>query len=224
TPPPAATALAIDDVTNLRQELDNRPLKGAGYANGRAAVIDDTGSLEAVLGDPLDCVRVDGTAAPCGSGGLPGFIDGETPAGTTDSVNRTFTLSNLPSPINSLMLFRNGMLQHTTRDYTISGSTITFATGSTPQSGDAMQAWYRVSAGGAPSNFADGETPAGAVDGVNATFLLAAAPAPVSSLQLYRNGLLQKPGTDYTLSGNTVVFLPAAVPQAGDLLLSYYRY
>src|SRR6185312_14989536 len=77
--------------------------------------------------------------------------------------------------------------------------------------------------GGALPGFTDSEAPAGLMDGANATFVLAAAPNPAASVVLYRNGMLQKAGLDYSLSGNTITFLPAAVPQAGDTLLASYR-
>jgi hypothetical protein len=77
--------------------------------------------------------------------------------------------------------------------------------------------------GSAPPAFVDGDAPAGIVDGSNASFALAAAPEPASSLSVYRNGLLQKIGLDYTLSGRTIQFVPEAVPQPGDTLLASYR-
>jgi len=71
--------------------------------------------------------------------------------------------------------------------------------------------------------FADGETPSGAVNGANTLFTLAGTPSPASSLFLYRNGLLQKRFTDFTLSGNSIQFVPAGTPQTGDLLVASYR-
>ncbi len=71
--------------------------------------------------------------------------------------------------------------------------------------------------------FVDNDVPAGIVDGANRIFTLAVAPVPDASLLLYRNGLLQKNGIDYTLTGNTVTFLIAATPQPGDILLASYR-
>jgi hypothetical protein len=71
--------------------------------------------------------------------------------------------------------------------------------------------------------FHDLETPGGALDGNNATFTLAEAPSPAASLLLFRNGLLQKPGGDYTLSGATITFAAGSVPQPGDLLAASYR-
>jgi hypothetical protein len=74
----------------------------------------------------------------------------------------------------------------------------------------------------APS-FVDGEAPTGIVDGSNTTFTLAALPDPAASLAVYRNGLLQKAGSDFTATGQTIQFVSAAVPQPGDALLATYR-
>ena len=76
--------------------------------------------------------------------------------------------------------------------------------------------------GGGPG-FADSEIPSGPVDGANLVFTLANAPAPTSSLALYRNGVLQKQGFDYTLSGTAISFVAAAAPLSGDVLLASYR-
>lgn len=77
---------------------------------------------------------------------------------------------------------------------------------------------------GTSINFADAETPGGTVDGQNTTFTLANSPSPASSLQFYRNGLLQKAGFDYNLAGKTVTFVAVATPQGGDTLLADYRF
>jgi hypothetical protein len=71
--------------------------------------------------------------------------------------------------------------------------------------------------------FIDQETPGGAVDGANVSFTIANAPQPAASLHLFRNGLLQRLGTDFTLSGATITFLTASTPQAGDTILASYR-
>lgn len=76
----------------------------------------------------------------------------------------------------------------------------------------------------ATAAYADNEVPAGAIDGVNAAFTLAHAPAPGASLLLFRNGQLQQQGAakDYTLAGNTITAI--SIPGAGDTLQAYYRY
>jgi hypothetical protein len=78
--------------------------------------------------------------------------------------------------------------------------------------------------GGPGANFADAEVPAGAVNGVNTVFTLASPPSPAGSLELYRNGLIMRQGSDYQISASTITFFLAAVPQTGDLLLAFYRF
>jgi hypothetical protein len=72
--------------------------------------------------------------------------------------------------------------------------------------------------------FADGEVPSGTVNGTNAVFTLAFTPSPAAGLEMYRNGLLMKQGTDYSLSGKNITFFTASTPQTGDLLVASYRY
>ncbi|MGH9628697.1 MAG: hypothetical protein ACRD7E_10220, partial [Bryobacteraceae bacterium] len=102
-----------------------------------------TGAIESAAGDPSDCVRVDGTAAPCVTDSSHGFVDGETPTGAVDGVNSTFDLSIPPSPASSLQVFRNGILQKLGVDYSLNGRTVTFGALSIPASGDILQVWFR---------------------------------------------------------------------------------
>jgi hypothetical protein len=78
--------------------------------------------------------------------------------------------------------------------------------------------------GGVLPLFQDNEVPSGLVNGLNTTFTLQFTPSPSSSLSVYRNGILMKPGVDFTLSGNSLSFYIASVPQPGDLLAATYRY
>jgi hypothetical protein len=80
------------------------------------------------------------------------------------------------------------------------------------------------SSGPCVPSYADNEPPAGVVDGSNATFTLANSLSPAASLTLYRNGLLQQAGVDYNIqTDGTILFVSAAVPQPGDVLLASYR-
>ena len=135
------------DVTGLIGDLGARPLKGPGYAAGRVAWANASGAIETVTGTPTDCVHVDGSSGPCG-GVPPGYVDGETPAGVVDGSNTSFTLAGVPNPAASLTLYRNGVRQTAGVDYTLSASTISFATASTPQPGDVVGASYRLPGGG----------------------------------------------------------------------------
>ena len=70
------------------------------------------------------------------------FADLETPSGTINSSNVTFTLAHAPSAAASLILVLNGAVQNAGgNDYTLSGSTITFA--SAPLTGSNLICWYR---------------------------------------------------------------------------------
>jgi len=73
------------------------------------------------------------------------------------------------------------------------------------------------------TTFIDGEIPQGALNGVNASFVLANVPDPSTSLALFRNGLLLLQGGDYVLAANGVTFQTGAVPQSTDILLASYR-
>lgn len=164
--------IQLPDVEGLAEELSIRPTKGLSYLASRAAVIGSTGELESAAGDPNDCVRVDGSAGPCGAP-LPSFVDGETPSGVIDGVNLSFTLSGTPEPVASLQVFRNGLLQKRGTDYTISGSSLVFVPASVPQAGDLLLAYYRQ----APALIG-----AIGIKSRNGSFALASVPKPANSL------------------------------------------
>jgi hypothetical protein len=65
------------------------------------------------------------------------------------------------------------------------------------------------------ANFVTRETPTGAVNGTNTSFVLANTPV-TGSEQVFLNGILQEPGSgnDYTISVATITYLTA--PVTGD--------
>jgi hypothetical protein len=72
------------------------------------------------------------------------FVDNETPAGDFDDVNKVFTLSHIPNPVNSLLLWLNGAYLTAGVDYTLSGNTITFTNApSSAYAGLPFVAFYR---------------------------------------------------------------------------------
>ncbi len=146
-PPPVTTPVQISDVTGLTNQLAIRPQEGVAFTVGRAAVINSSGQIDGASGNLTDCVRVDGSSGPCGSGGSGGvsplYSDGETPGGSVNGSNTVFTLSFAPSPQASLDLYRNGLLMRLGTDYTLSTNVVTFLTASTPQVGDMLVASYR---------------------------------------------------------------------------------
>jgi hypothetical protein len=149
--PPGSTSqvppstVQMSDVTGLLDALNDRVTRSVAWLAGRAAWIDLNGELASVSGAPGDCVRVDGSAGPCGTTvTLPGFVDMETPTGTVNGSNLVFTLNQAPAPAASLHLFRNGVLQRPSVDYTINGNILTFLAAAAPQSSDLLLASYRT--------------------------------------------------------------------------------
>jgi len=71
------------------------------------------------------------------------FADGEIPVGTINGTNTAFTLAYTPVSGSSLRLYKNGVLQEASFDYTLSSTTITFINGSQPNPGDDLLAYYR---------------------------------------------------------------------------------
>jgi hypothetical protein len=141
-------------VTGLIADLGARPIKGPALAAGRTAIVDASGLIESAVGNATDCVHVDGSSGPCGSGS-PTFVDGDLPSGIVDGNNATFALTAIPAPATSLSVYRNGVLQKPTLDYTATGNSIQFVAASTPQPGDTLLASYRTadSLGGVTSTY-----------------------------------------------------------------------
>jgi hypothetical protein len=151
---PSTTPIPESQVTGLIGDLAARPIKGSGLAAGRTAVVDGSGLLESATGNAPDCMHVDGSSGPC-AGGSPTYVDDDLPGGMVNGSNRTFTLTAVPAPPSSLSLYRNGILQMPSVDYTATGNSVQFLAGFTPQPGDILQASYRLadSSGGVAPSF-----------------------------------------------------------------------
>lgn len=145
--------IAESNVTGLIADLSARPIKGPNFAPGAVAVVNSQGSVDSVIGNPDDCVHVDGSSGPCGSSSSPGFMDGDLPSGIVDGSNNSFTLSAVPSPSTSLQMYRNGLLMDQGVDYTLlNNNVVQFGAGNTPQPGDTLFANYRLAGSGNSSN------------------------------------------------------------------------
>lgn len=64
------------------------------------------------------------------------------------------------------------------------------------------------------------ETPTGSVNSSNTSFSIAQTPLENDAVLIFKNGLLQRPTTDYSLSGTTITFVTA--PATGSDLVVYY--
>lgn len=71
------------------------------------------------------------------------------------------------------------------------------------------------------NRYESSSTISGSIDGVNATFVLSNTPA-TNTLFLFVNGVKQMEDVIYTLSGATITFESAYIPQTGDTLEAYY--
>lgn len=66
------------------------------------------------------------------------------------------------------------------------------------------------------------ETPSGLINGVNTVYTIAFEPLENESILLFKNGLQQRLGTDFTVSGTTITFASAPAI-ASDLSVQYIR-
>lgn len=84
-----------------------------------------------------------------GASGNVTLVSNETPLGTIDGINATFTLAQVPNPSSSLLLMKNGQVLFAGTGFTLNGQTVTFSSGYIPQPpsssdplGDLLRAWY----------------------------------------------------------------------------------
>ena len=150
TAPGGQSPILESNIVGLVSDLELRPVKGPGFGLGRTAIVNSSGGIETVVGNSSDCVHVDGTSGLCFDPTLlPSYFDGETPGGIVDGSNTSFTLANAPSPVSALSLYRNGIMLKPGSDYNLTGSSIQFLSGATPQPQDTLLASYRLTAPGA---------------------------------------------------------------------------
>lgn len=239
--PPSSTPLTLSQVRQSASSGTGSTGTGTGSGSTGGTTGTGTGSTITL---PLPMTQVSGLSAalaninssistlsaalkntPTTSVSGVAFVDAETPSGAIDGSNALFNLAQAPSPASSLNLYLNGLELTAGTDFTVSANAVTFATGAIPHTGDALKAYYRVPGTGTTTQFTDGETPTGTINGTNLTFSLAAPPSPGTSLRLYKNGVLQQQGADYTLNNTTISFSSTATaPQAGDVLSAGYRH
>jgi hypothetical protein len=199
-------SVTISDVIGLRTELDLRPPRGTGYTAGRAAVINALGGVDAAIGLPHDCIRVDGTSGPCGGE--------ETEVEIGDVTGLWSELDKRPEAGASFTTGRTAVIDTQGR---LNGAT------GLPADCVRVDGTSGPCGGAGGLVFVDGEAPAGVIDGVNTAFTLSAAPTPAASLTLFRNGMLLRQGADYTVSENTVLMATGRAPAMGDRLDAWYR-
>ncbi len=129
--------LVIDGSGNIRSSPVWIGSSGSGSSGGRfvtngiGILVDSTSSLYTVKTDTtviLSKAAAAATYQPIGSYLLSSnFVDNETPSGTVDGSNITFTIANTPVA-GTLHLLQNGVEIYAPANYSISGTTITMVT------------------------------------------------------------------------------------------------
>lgn len=139
---PNQTVNSTGSVQTTRTISTTAPLTGGGdlSADRTLAVSDATSSTVGV-------VKPDNTTITISAGIISAvstaanFADNETPSGTVNGSNVTFTLAHTPNPSASLLFFINGIQQIVGTDFTLSTATITMS--SAPSTGALLRAFYR---------------------------------------------------------------------------------
>lgn len=144
------------------------------------------------------------------------FVDGEVPIGVVDGVNTVFTLAST-SIVGKDSGYLNGVRIKRGVDYTLTGQTIIFAV-APPVLSTLLWDYFVFLSN--PTSYLNGEVPVGVVDGVNTVFTLSNLPSSLKDSG-YLNGVRQKRGADYTISGQTITFV-VAPPIASNLLWDYF--
>lgn len=153
----------VGAVSNVRNEVPSGTVNGSNtsftittapvtgtlrvYINGvRQKVTDDytlSGTTITFVTPPLtgDKLLVDyETNAGTYATGSADFVNNETPSGTVNGTNTSFTLANTPVS-GTLHLLRDGQEIYETNDYTISGATVTMV--AAPVTGSVLRANYQ---------------------------------------------------------------------------------
>ncbi len=238
----ATLPIAISQVTNLSSNLSS--INGSvssltSQVNDLAATVASTGSITG-LQTTVNNLSATVTSLGTTVGGLNSSV--ATLSSTVSTNGTTLTgLSSTVSGLSSTVSGHTGSISTLTTNLsaltsTVSGHT-TSLTGlntsvgglntSVTNLGNSLTGLTAtvntLSASGSNAVFVDAAIPAGTMNGVNTAFTLASAPAPTTSLTLFRNGVLQRVGIDFMLSGSAITFAAGSIPLSSDYVRAYYR-
>jgi hypothetical protein len=159
-----------------------------------------------------------GPPGPAGSGGgAANFICGETPVGLIDGINRVYTAS-ATFVSGTLEVYLNGLRQREVDDYDeISTTQFQFVTA--PKTGDSISIDYLKSG---TVNAVYGETPSGALNGVNKNFTTAAPYSPLL-LAVYLSGLRLRRTDDYVELSSTTFQMVNPPLSTDSISVDYFQ-
>jgi uncharacterized protein YoxC len=234
--PPSTASLSLSQV-RLSSTQGSGGTGGSGGSGGSGT---GGGSGGSGGGISLPIQISDVTGLPSQLNGINASIAGLTSTAnslTTTVSGNTTSIATFNASLNSLATTVTGLTNATgTLSNTVSGlastvngigNTVTSQGNQVTTLGNTVTSLSAevelLTAGTTAALFTDSEKPLGVMDGSNTLFALAGAPAPGGSLQLYRNGLQQMSGVDFTLAGNTITFLSGNVPKTSDTVQAFYR-
>ena len=128
-----------------------------------------------------------------------------------------FTLSETPPNANSVLVFVDGILQKSSTNYAISGTTLTFT--SNPDNNSEIEAKH-MGIRGVVRRSTDFQYDAFTGNGSLTAFTLSNNGATTNSAFVFYNGVALKPTTDYSISGAvlTITFAPQS---ASEIMVRY---
>jgi hypothetical protein len=222
------TTLDVQDATRNRYDLI------VGDASGTLSVVSGVLAADAVEPDiPTNKALIasvyipstGGTVTPTGGGTGKGTVTKVT-SSTTDILvaNQTTTPILTLNKVNGVTL---AFFDPTSSIQTqLNGKQATLVSGTNIKTvnGNSLvgSGNVTISTGLTTSNFVFNEIPSGTIDGSNVTFTLANTPV-TGTIQLFKNGFLLKPTTDYSVSGSTITMVTAPSNTGySDVLLAHY--
>ena len=155
----------------------------------------------------------------------PIYVEDETPVGSLNGSNTSFTIANTPN-VGSFQLFLNGLRQRTSM-FSQSGTLLTIST--PPHALDDVSCFYTYgSTSSSPSSSPSStqvyeETPSGTINGSNTSFTLLHIPIS-GTIELYLNGVLQRLGAGYDYQSTSASLTFTIAPISGDTILVNYKY
>jgi len=128
-----------------------------------------------------------------------------------------FTLSETPPNSNSVLVFVDGILQKSSTNYSISGTTLTFT--SAPDTSAEIEAKH-FGIRGVVRRSTDFQYDSFTGNGSLTAFTLSTSGATTNSAFIFYNGIALKPTSDYSISGTTLT-LTFAPTNASEIMARY---
>ena len=215
------TALTDNDFATLAgtEALTNKDLTGSGNTFPTITIRDDSSTEDAVsLGETLIVTGANGITTSVASNtltitGAATSLTYTNGTFTGDGSTTTITIDS-GRAVDDVLVHVNGFLLVPTDDYTISGTTLTFATA--PAASAEISVRYLPLTGAATYT---NDTATG--DGSTTGFTIDSG-RTVEDVMVSVNGVTLVPTTDYTISGTTLTFTTAPASSA-EISIRYLR-